>query len=106
MRPHSDKVGMAATPTEGANGDKPQGLTLLVSNVTAPLSASALPAMAAPVFSVTLAKAKISPKKELFVPMVAELPTAQSTRSQVMPPASVTTALFETVSVLPILNTT
>ena len=37
---------------------------------------------------------------------VAELPTAQSTRSQVMPPASVTTALFETVSVLPILNTT
>jgi hypothetical protein len=77
MRPHSDRVGMPETPA--ARKERAQGLTTLVSSVTAPLSANALPAAEAPVLRVMLAKARISPTKELFVPMVAELPTPQST---------------------------
>src|SRR4029077_17046469 len=51
---------------------------LLVSRVTAPLRASALPhEMVAPVFSVMLVSARISPTKVVVVPSVAELPTRQ-----------------------------
>jgi len=54
------------------------GFTMvLVSNVTAPLLASALPFSVAPVFSVIDANAKMFPLKTEYVPRVAELPTCQ-----------------------------
>jgi len=55
--------------------DTPQVLTLLVSSVTAPLRASALPLVFAPVVSVMLVRARMSPAKDVPVPIVAELPT-------------------------------
>ena len=76
-RPQADKVGMWATSAVKTDGE--QGETVLVSSVTAPLSANALPKAAAPVLSVMLAAARISPTKVLLVPRVAELPTPQRT---------------------------
>jgi hypothetical protein len=52
---------------------------VLVSNVTAPFSASAWPTMVAPVFSVMDINAKMFPSKAVLVPSVAELPTCQKT---------------------------
>ena len=45
--------------------------------VTAPLSASSLPAIITPALVVIEVKARIFPKKEVAAPMVAELPTCQ-----------------------------
>ena len=51
----------------------------MVSSVTAPLSARALPARLAPVTKVMLADARIFPTNEVPDPRVAELPTCQNT---------------------------
>ena len=53
--------------------------TLLLSSVTAPLSAKARPEMLAPVFNVTLELAIMVPGTLLDVFRVAELPTCQNT---------------------------
>ena len=54
-------------------------LTLLLSNVTAAVRASALPFSVAPVFSVMEARAIMFPDMVVLVPRVAELPTCQIT---------------------------
>ena len=86
--------------------DTPQVLTLLVSSVTAPLRASALPEVFAPVVSVMLVRARMSPTNEVPVPRVAELPTCQNALLQLLPPLlmTVTDEPLAVVSVLPILN--
>jgi hypothetical protein len=53
--------------------------TALLSIVTAPSRAKALPDTLAPVVRVMLAAARISPKNAVPVPIVAELPTCQNT---------------------------
>ena len=52
---------------------------MLVSKVTAPVRASALPFSVAPVVSVTDACAMMVPSNMVLVPRVAELPTCQTT---------------------------
>ena len=52
---------------------------VLVSNVAAPLRASVLPSIVAPVVIVIDVKARTVPVKIEFVPSVAELPTCQKT---------------------------
>ena len=52
-------------------------VTMLVSNVTAPFRASALPFSVAPVLSVMSESARMLPLKVELVPSVAELPTCQ-----------------------------
>ena len=74
----------------------------MLSSVTAPFSARALPSvMFAPVFRVMLAYARIFPVNTVFVPRVAELPTCHHT-SHGSPPT--TLELGEVVSVLPALK--
>jgi hypothetical protein len=79
---------------------------VFVSNVTAPLSASALPATVVPVTSVTLANATMFPLKRVAVPSVAELPTCQNALHGLPPLITVTEAgaapSGPVVSVLPI----
>ena len=53
--------------------------TVLVSIVTAPFRAKALPDTLAPVVSVMLVSARIFPTNVLFVPRTAELPICQNT---------------------------
>jgi len=80
----------------------PLGETLLVSIVTAPLRAKALPDTLAPVLRVTLVSARIFPANVVVVPIVAELPTCQNTL-QGLPPLTIRTdAWLAVVSVLPI----
>src|SRR3954452_20116746 len=55
----------------------PQVLTWFVSSVTAPLRASVLPLVFAPVVSVMLVRARMSPTNDVPVPSVAELPSCQ-----------------------------
>lgn len=50
---------------------------VLVSNVTAPVCANALPSSVAPVAIVIDANARMFPLKTEYVPRVAELPTCQ-----------------------------
>jgi len=52
---------------------------MLVSNVTAPFRASALPSNFAPVVTAIDVSASMFPAKTEFVPRVAELPTCQKT---------------------------
>ena len=52
---------------------------MFVSNVTAPVRASALPLSVAPVLSVMDACAMMFPDIFVFIPSVAELPTCQIT---------------------------
>ena len=60
----------------------PQLVMTLLSSVTAPFRAKALPQlMLAPVFRVMLVSARIFPSNEVVVPRVAELPTTQYTAS-------------------------
>src|SRR4051794_15100230 len=84
----------------------PHVLTLFVSSVTAPLRANALPLVFAPVVSVMLVRARMSPTNDVPVPSVAELPTCQYTLLQLLPPLliTVTEELLAVVSVLPILK--
>src|SRR4051794_37120651 len=86
--------------------ETPQVLTLLVSRVTAPLRASVLPFVLAPVVSVMLMSARMSPTNEVPVPSVAELPTCQKTLLQLLPPLLmiVTDELLAVVRLLPILK--
>src|SRR5436309_4036912 len=81
--------------------------TVLVSRVTAPLRASALPVKPAPVVIVMVVRAMMFPENVLPVPSVAELPTCQKRfGGQVVPPVLVRTTddALAVVSVLPILN--
>ena len=76
---------------------------LLVSSVTAPFRASALPStISAPVVSVMLVSAIMFPRKSVPVPRVAELPICQNTLQQFEPLLVMTEELLAVVSVLPI----
>jgi hypothetical protein len=76
--------------------------TWLVSRVTAPVCAKALPCTVAPVVRVLLVRARILPVKAVPVPSVAELPTCQKALQLCAPLIGRTEALLEVVSVLPI----
>jgi hypothetical protein len=65
-------------------------LTGLLSNVTAPVEASALPFSVAPVVAVMDACAMMVPAKVVLVPRVAELPITQNTLCEVAPPDRMT----------------
>ena len=81
-------------------------VTLLLSIVTAPLSAMARPLVSdAPVVIVIDEKAMMVPWNAVFVPSVAELPTCQKTLFAEAPLISVTLELLAVVSVLPIWKT-
>ena len=71
------EVGVAV----GVGPDLEQAGTLIVSSsrVTAPLRASARPAMVSPVSTEIEVRARMLPLKAEFVPRVAELPTCQNT---------------------------
>ena len=73
---------------------------VLVSNVTAPLSANTLPSTLAPVVNVIDVKAKMFPTKIEPVPIVAELPTCQKTLQAWAPLMRLTTLFEAVVSVL------
>lgn len=74
----------------------------LVSNVTAPFRASALPSRFTPVVSVIDVSAKMFPLKTEFVPSVAELPTCQKMLQAEAPLARITWLPLPVVSVDPI----
>ena len=105
--------GMVGAPNEMAiTGAAPTAATTLqfvratvfVSNVTAPLRASALPDKVAPVLSVMLVKARIFPLKVVVEPSVAELPTCQNRLQSEPPLIMVTDELLAVVSELPMRN--
>jgi hypothetical protein len=78
---------------------------VLVSNVTAPVRAQAAPqVILAPVVSVMLACARMSPVNDVVVPSVAELPTLQNTLPPCAPLISSTDEALAVVSVLPMLK--
>jgi hypothetical protein len=77
----------------------------LVSIVTAPFLANALPSMSAPVFRVMLVSARILPANAVSVPRVAELPTCQNTLQGSALLSMLTDELLAVVSVLPIRKT-
>lgn len=74
----------------------------LVSIVTEPLRARALPSMPAPLFRLMLVSARMLPAKLVVVPRTAELPTCQNTLQADAPPVRTTEAALAVVSVLPI----
>ncbi len=76
-----------------ATGAQLLEVILLLSRVTAPLRASALPSRLA---------ARMLPTKEVEVPTVAELPTCQNTLQGLAPLTRRTEAPLEVVSLLPI----
>jgi hypothetical protein len=76
--------------------------TVLLSSVTAPVCARALPDKLAPVFKVMLVNARMFPMNEVVVPRVAELPTCQNTSQAEAPLMGFTEELLAVVSVLPI----
>ena len=79
---------------------------LLELSVTAPLRAKALPQlMLAPVISVMLVSATMSPTNIVSAPSVAELPTRQNTLVPSPPPITLTLELLPVVRALPMLNT-
>src|SRR5580698_3477895 len=92
-------TGPGGTGTSGVvHGAKLPAAMWLVSNVTAPLRAKALPQeMVAPVSSVMLVSARMSPTNVVAVPSVAELPTTQNTSVPCPPPTTVT---FEALAVV------
>src|SRR5207237_1155797 len=77
----------------------------LVSSVTAPLIAKALPEIPAPVFKVMLVSAMMLPANAVPVPKVAELPTCQNTPQLDALLINLTEELLAVVRVLPIWNT-
>ena len=77
---------------------------LLLSSVTAPFLASALPMMFASVFRVMLVSAIRFPIKDVVVPSVAELPICQATPHGLPPLIRSTDEALAVVSVLPVLN--
>src|ERR1700737_1451336 len=83
-------------------GREPNALTELVSSVTAPLIAKALPVVIlAPVVRVMLVLARIFPSNAVAVPRVAELPTCQNMLGSAGP-TNVTAELDAVVRELPI----
>src|SRR5438270_13414043 len=70
---------------------------MLLSNVTAPFRASALPFNVAPVLTVIDARAIMFPANVVLVPRVAELPTCQKTFFDWAPPLRITWLLPEAV---------
>jgi hypothetical protein len=72
---------------------------VVLSNVTAPLRASARPFMRVPLFNVMLASAMMVPSNVVVVPRTAELPICQNTLHGVPP---VTLEPDEVVRVLPV----
>ena len=76
-------------------------VTILLSNVTAPLRAKALPTSVAPVSSVIDCSDMMVPLKTEFVPNVAELPVCQKTFLAWALPARITCVLPMVVSVDP-----
>ena len=75
---------------------------ILLSSVTAPLRANALPDKVALVFSVMLVRATMLPMNEVVVPRVAEVPTCQNISHGEPPLMTFTDELLAVVSVLPI----
>jgi hypothetical protein len=69
----------------------------LLSKLTAPVRASALPFSVAPVSRETDACAMTVPANVVLVPSVAELPTCQNTFSDVAPPLRMTWLLVAAV---------
>src|ERR1700730_19074346 len=81
----------------------PQLVMTLLSSVTAPLIAKALPhVIVAPLFRVMLVSARIFPANLVVVPRVAELPTCQNTFGSLRLLVKITDELLAVVSVLPI----
>jgi hypothetical protein len=78
------------------------GETRLLSRVTAPFRASALPARLTRVFKAMLVRARMFPTNSVSVPSVAELPTCQNTRHCPAPLRMTTDELLAVVSALPI----
>ena len=79
---------------------------VLVSSVTTPVCAKALPhRIAALVFMVMLPSARMFPAKVVLVPRVAELPTSQNTPLFAPPLITITVELLAVVRVLPIWKT-
>jgi hypothetical protein len=90
---------------EGAGvigGEVDGALMVLLSKVTAPFRARALPWMVAPVLSEIEERAKIFPANRVVVPRVAELPTCQNTLEAWAPLIRTTLLPAAVVSVLPI----
>ena len=82
------------------SGDRQDaGVNALLSNVTAPVRASARPRTLAPVVTVIDAWARMVPTNDDPVPRVAELPTIQCTRHACAPLISTTALLDAVVSV-------
>jgi hypothetical protein len=79
--------------------------TVLLSMVTAPFCARALPDTVASAVKVMLVSARMLPTKLLPAPMVAELPTCQETLHCSAPLIRSTAESLAVVSVLPISNT-
>jgi len=73
-------------------------LTMLVSKVTAPFRASALPFKVAPVVNVMSVSARMLPLNVELVPSVAELPTCQKMLCDEALPASTIELLLMVVS--------
>jgi hypothetical protein len=90
----------------GVSGDaleQPWMETLLLSIVTAPFRARALPdTMLAPLFRAMLVSARILPLNAVVVPRVAELPICQNTLQSEPPLIMRTDELLAVVSLLPI----
>ena len=74
---------------------------VLVSSVVAPLRASVLPSIVAPVVTVIDVKARTVPVNTEFVPSVAELPTCQKTLQGDAPPMRLTRLAESVVRVEP-----
>ena len=85
----------------GGGGVHVDRLIVLLSNVTAPLRASARPRSVAPAFIVMEVSARMFPANSAFVPMVAELPTCQNTLQDRAPLMNRTWLPEPTVSVGP-----
>jgi hypothetical protein len=105
---HIASVGTGPGP--GTGGGPPPALQganeiLLVSSVTAPFLASALPMMFAPVFRVMLVSAIRLPMNDVVVPSVAELPICQATPHGFPPLIRTTDDPLAVVNVLPVLKT-
>ena len=79
--PIVDGLKTLKTPTPAAGGWAAHTIAsaVLVSSVTAPVRAKALPSRVAPLFIVMLASARMLPLNAVRVPRVAELPTCQNT---------------------------
>ena len=95
-----DRVGVGGGPSAQIELETP-----LVSNVTAPFRASALPEIVAPVVTVMLVRARMFPENRVSVPSVAELPICQNTLHRDAILVRETLELLAVVSVLLIWKT-